>query len=109
MTATMTMERDNRELTFEELENVYGGEEEYLDGAITEALMVAALTFAAKLIVSTILPDTFEDFYNTIKAHPVLVQTGVTTVAGIPGVIAYNLLSASKQKSLWKKVYDSLK
>lgn len=56
-----------------------------------------------------IMPNTFDEFYSIIKAHPIIVQTGVTTVAGIPGMIAYNLLSGSTKKRLWHKVYDALK
>ncbi|MDO4188693.1 MAG: hypothetical protein Q4D29_06855 [Lachnospiraceae bacterium] len=106
---TATMNEYSRELTFEELANVYGGVGETQDEAIAESLLIAGMTLAAKLIVQTIMPDTFEEFYNTIKAHPVLVQSGITAVAGIPGVIAYNLLSSGTQKKFWNKVYDALK
>lgn len=106
---TATMNEYNRELTLEELANVCGGVEESQDGAIAESLLIAGMTLAAKLIIQTIMPETFDLFYATIKAHPVLVQTGITTVAGIPGMIAYNLLSTSTQKKFWGKVYDALK
>ncbi len=95
-------------LTMDELEGVCGGANEE-DNAIVESVLVAVLTLVAKVIIQTILPDTFEEFYKIIKDHSTAVQAGITGALGIPGLIAYKALSADTKKKLWSKVYDALK
>ena len=90
----------------QELNQVSGGEE---DGAIIEAIVVAGLLAAVKIIISTIMPDTFEELYAWVKSHKAAVYVIISGTLSPLGLAAYMAFSESKQKKFWKKVYEMAK
>ena len=91
----------------QELNQVSGGTEE--DGALIEAIVVAGLLAAVKIIISTIMPDTFEELYDWIRSHPAAVYVIISGTLSPVGLAVYLAFSEHKQKKFWKKVYDMAK
>ena len=91
----------------QELNQVSGGEEK--DEALIEAIVVAGLLAAVKIIISTIMPDTFEELYAWVKSHKAAVYVIISGTLSPLGLAAYMAFSESKQKKFWKKVYEMAK
>ena len=93
-------------LTEEELTMVSGGEE--VSNPIIEGLIVAGLFAAAKIILSTIVPETEDEFIDWVKNHPD--ETNVILYGTISafGLIIYSSLSWEKKEQFWRRVYKMI-
>ena len=93
-------------LTEEELTMVSGGEE--VSNPIIEGLIVAGLLAAAKIILSTIVPETEDEFIDWIYNHRDATDAIVYSTLSAFGLIIYSTLSWDKREQFWRRVYKMI-
>ena len=110
MTNTITMKKTtNEELNMDELLYVVGGlndDKGENDNAIIESIAIAVATKVIQMVIGSLLPDTFEEFYKGYLNHKTAVDATIYAI-GSPVVIAF--YAYVDKKKFWEKVYNALK
>ena len=111
MTKLNLEEMDLRELNMDEMMEVVGGTEE--DNGLSDWILdktLGAVAGVLKDLISSHLPDTFEEFYRDYENHKAAWETAITaTILAITGPIGVALYQTGNKKKFLRKVYDRMK
>lgn len=98
-----------QQLNMEELMEIFGGQapcasEE--DNAALEAVAIALAMAAIKIFISSLLPDTFDEFYKVYSNHKTAIDASIYALGSPPVAAFYYFVD---KKKFWRKVYEALK